>query len=396
MINLIKQFILNNSSLFSSSSIKKVNIIQLAASYWRNFDYGRLVYLIFINYQPKAVAKLYRTSKHNDTLAKEFEVLKDLQSHTTDLYPKPIILAKIAEHKVLFEAFIEGYSLLSELTSINYLPATSLTHLSGVFREHFNIAYSIFREFNIQKQKGSSNEEEKELKNLINKYAFVSNTNIESIKQIEDTILVNNPKTSYKRIVNFDFVPKNVFKTKNSYKLIDFEFSRESYLWYIEPVRFIFSYLLDLIELGILKGSFLNSMKSFRLNPKNIFEIEAIRFCQKCLGSNPKLLQKAFLITSINSYLLYKKISSFIRSSEEQILKSVTDFWIVSPKIAKNESDIKIVTESKHLYSEDIESVRRRLRSLQNEIKLLTSSRGWKIVSFIYNIRIKIPILKSL
>ena len=396
MINLIKQFVSNNSLLFSASVIKKVSMLQLASSSWRNFDYGRLVYLIFIHDQPKAVAKLYHTSKNNDSLAKEFDVLKYLQSQNADYCPKPITLTKIGEYNVLFETFIEGYSLLSELTNIKHLSTSSIKHLSRIFRNHFNIAYYIFSKQNIQNQNGSSREETKEIKNLIKEFAIYSNAEKKLIQKIDAIINRTDFGISSKRIVHFNLATINIFKGNGSYKLTDFECSQKSYLWYIEPAMFTFHYIGNLIELGFVKNTFFETMQSFRLNPKNIFEKEAMDFCRKCFNGDSKFMQKSFILALIKSYILQKERRAFIPQEEEKIFTDIIKLWLQEVNYPSQKMSVKIITRFDSDQKGETKRLKEQISQIKNQIKTITNSRGWKIATTAHAIRMKIPILNNL
>jgi len=395
MINLIKQFILNNSLPFLPSPIRRVSILQLTASSWRNFDYGRLVYLIFINGQPKVVAKLYRASKYNDALTQEFEVLKYVHSQSVDLYPRPLTLVKIGEYNVLLETFIEGHSIFAELTNLRYLPTTSIKHLSLVFRNHFNIAYSIFSKQNIQNQKGSNKGEIMEIKNLIKEYARCSNAKKQFIQKIEATINSTDPRVSSKRIVHFNLAPVNIFKADDSYKLTDFECSQNSYLWHIEPAMFTFHYIGNLVELGFVDNTVLETMNSFRSNPKNIFEKEALDFCKKCFNNNPLFMQKAFILALIKSYILQKKVRSFMADIEEKNFTNIIEFWLKEKNLPTQNTSVRISAKSEDV-EEDAKRLKKRIAQLHNQLSSITSSRGWKIATTLHAIRMKLPILNNL
>ena len=396
MINVIKQFILNNSLLFSASVIKKVSILQLAASSWRNFDYGRLVYLIFINGQPKVVAKLYRTSKHNNSLTKEFKVLKYLQSQNADFCSKPIILAQIGEHKVSFETFIEGCSLFQELTNIRYHPGVSAKYLSRFFREHFNIAYSIFNKQNAQNEKGSGIEEKEEIKELLNEYSSLSNAKEDLIQKIEAITNSINFGISSKRVVHFNLAAINIFKANNSfYKLTDFECSQKSYLWYIEPAMFVFHYVGNVVELGFVKNTLLEAMHSFRFNPKNIFEKAAMDFCKKCFNNDPRFIQKAFILGLIKSYILQKKVRSFMADIEEKNFMDIIEFWLKEKSLSMLDTAVRISTRNEDI-GEYTKRLKERMSQLQSQLSSITSSRGWKMTTTLHTIRMKLPILKNL
>jgi GT2 family glycosyltransferase len=55
-----------------------------------------------------------------------------------------------------------------------------------------------------------------------------------------------------KRLVNLDFVPSNVLRSQTGVRVIDWEYHRESTLWFQEPLKFVCWYLFELSRLGLL------------------------------------------------------------------------------------------------------------------------------------------------
>ena len=396
MIEQIRQFVISNWSIFEKKPFRIVEVMQLSSSGWRSFDTGRIIFIIFIGGKAKVVAKFYKSTKLNDFLVQEFNTLKSFQLLSSNLYSKPINLAKINEHNVLFEELIEGDSLLSQITKLDYIPNLSQKQLSDIVNKHFTITFNIFNLLNKSNKNTSEKERIQEVENLISEYATVSFADKQLIRKINDFLVDNGFGEDFKRIVHFDIAPTNIFQTNDSYKLIDLEFSNRSCLWYIEPAIYVSHYMGCFIDIGFIKNTLFEAMYSFRKNPKNIFEKEAMKFCEKCFNNNDNLMRAAFILAFIKSYILQKKVRAFIPSEEEKMFTDIIELWLKEKNLLTRGISARISTKLEETVESQLRQLKEQRARLQHELSKITSSRGWKMTKKMHIIRTKIPVLKNL
>lgn len=337
MMNLIQQYILNNweSMGIHGSKPKKLSSIQISMGQGKRYDKGRLVHLIFRDDESKPfiVAKFCRSEEYEYHLKRESEICNILREKYNLSYPpRQIYQTVIGKKLVNFEEFIDGtsfkISLDNSVVSSNY----SSESLQKIIEQHFEQTSQIIYHLNSYAEKTDRKHIEDELDAVIKHFKGYYAGNKEFIELIDkevSSIFEILPQEAFRRIVNFDFIPQNIICNRDRVRVIDWEFSDLSTLLFLEPLRFLYYYLWELMNLKVFKVD--DFAANFAYLTKSDSEGWLINLIREFYSENNlyKLpLEKGLLMLLIFEADLQFRTTNYLEYTKKYHLNLITQFII--------------------------------------------------------------------
>lgn len=398
MITSLKNYIHRNSNQFKISPLSKIEVIQIPGSSWRAIEYGRISFIIFVKNKPMFVAKTYRLNTKNSQILSEYKMQNLLKSAFKNNFINPLGTFEVDGYRFLFEEYIQTDSQQTELIKIKHLPINSFSILNNTMNKHLKSVDELISQLNTSLKVTSFKKEKSEILKLFTEFKASSSLKKNDLNKLEKFLNISSQKVTKtkSRIIHGDLVPKNIYSNEKYLKLIDLEFSNYSTLWYIEPARYIFSYLLLLIELGFIKTNIYESLKHLRGNVDGSFYSQAYTFLNSQYKDKTQLC-RAMIVSLLYTLHVYRKTRDIIPESEYAALEKSILLWLPQSKVysVTNSSNL-IIPESNTQDRRDIQLLKKELLQQQNELNKVLKSRGFKTVSLIHRIRTKIPFIKHL
>lgn len=323
-------------------------IPQGTAAFERN-DYGKnQKYIILVNGDKKF---LLRSGKDIKLLYEKYILAAKLLS---EIIPTVYIAEQSNEDFYLVEEFIEGETLESILIKN---PEKE--------KEWVDKVLSFHEELNNKKIKSTYESVVSEIDFIFDKILeldFLTETDSDLIGNIvrREVISLVSQKTSfYKRVVQGDFIDRNIIVTSDGrLRLIDLEFAKDTHFFLEEKIRFF---------------EYSNSLKNHSIEKQTIDILDEIMFYINQLYLVISV-HKNYIHTTAFDAIMYK-IFTMIRDNSSsykhsRIVKFLNaDYWEISQKLNQKEME---------------------LQQVKLEILTIKNSRAWKIGFFITSLMKKI------
>jgi len=412
MIQSIKKYLLSHWREFNLSEpiIHDLTFIQISSSRGKKFSKGRIVYLIFLpdEEQPVLTVKMSRDESYDYHLRNEFTNLQNLHSAYEEAVPKPLILDNINNKLVMIEVAVPGLAMNIALQNCVNSPLFSEKKLIDRVENDFNIAKDLIKKFSRLNKKSDINNFRKEFDDII--ADFRNNFDAENSlrKDINDSCNMFSALVSgsiFQRVVHCDFILNNILVDKSGNRVIDWEFSNNSTLLFLEPVRFIVYYWKQLYNLKVFNHK-VTEFRSFGetvLDDKHWFGRIILMFLQQTLLLNREKIKQLIPLLFLYYFIIESNLQFGVVQYPSNFFKSNFIKWI--KLFAKNNKEkfmIEVLKEeNKKLINENI-SLRDETKvlkeanvNLRREINKVRSSPSWKVASFLHRIRKKIPFIKK-
>ena len=220
---------------------------------FRRAERNRLTWLIFRRGEstPLTAVRHYANPRWNDQLTSEYELCSQLwRALRNELVPQPLALVQFEQSLCFFERGVEGLPLSVELARRAAL-ISDPAQLLPLVEEHVTLAHNCLNKLNAL----STHASKTELETGVHAIYIRCRTFFEQVSA-DDTMLLDaglailsrciNSLEPRKRVIHRDFVPSNVLRGPDSFWLVDWEFHEESVLWFLEPLKFVYWYLVEL------------------------------------------------------------------------------------------------------------------------------------------------------
>jgi hypothetical protein len=260
MLGGILKHIQESSGLFcGTNQVGALNAILLTRQSFRKPGRERLTWLVFREGEsrPFLVARHYGDPHYNHLLEQEYHVTAQLYASLADrVVPEPLDLTMLEGYSVSFERWFDGRTLSAELFHQAQLDPEPQAVL-WLMRDHLEVARRLLLSVDSIARPACPNDLEAE---LVGGYqAFRTRTTVldKNSTLLLDAALGRLLRLSEhvplkRRLVNLDFVPFNVLRSHSDARIIDWEYHQESTLWFFEPLKFVYWYLVELSRRGLL------------------------------------------------------------------------------------------------------------------------------------------------
>jgi hypothetical protein len=223
--------ILNEKKLFNVDASHEISFLVVTSGYYRSYDKGRLVILVFQNSKLLFVMKFYKSN--NREIFQEFKIQKLFNSISPDLISKPLYCENIRGFNILIENPING-KIFSRYLSEN-LEQKSI-------KNSLTLVSNFYEELNDNFESSSYSELTDEVDVILNEFSknnTLEKHEINFIHQCKSIFLEYfKNKSISKRYSNNDFIPKNFIISNEKLVLIDFEFIKKTSLYFFEWYQF--------------------------------------------------------------------------------------------------------------------------------------------------------------
>ncbi|MEM4202777.1 MAG: glycosyltransferase [Candidatus Methanomethylicaceae archaeon] len=254
----IRQYIADHPELFGFAVIPEdLRAILLSRQGFRQTGRQRLTWLILRKGEraPFAVVRHYASPRWNDLMVKEFDLCNNLWAAMDgQLIPQPLALAEIGHLLCSFERGIDGMPLSVELVRRAALVQDRI-QLLPLVEDHLSLVYNCIHQLNVLSKPCGKADLEKDVYSIYIKSRA-------SLSQIypEDALLLDAAFALLYRFVNVaqietrervihrDLVPSNVLRSPQGVFWVDWEYHEASTIWILEPLKFVYWYLVDLAK----------------------------------------------------------------------------------------------------------------------------------------------------
>ncbi len=260
----IHSYLRDNWQLFFSTKPKGLRSVQVSSTPGKRYEKGRIKQFVFEDdkSEPKLIAVYCRSDEYDESLVKEYDIWKVLQSLKLRniRIPELIHLKKIGDLNVLIRSFWNGESLSSKLATNRYSAETSSKKIKQKIKKDFQLAADCLKELHSRTEKetnSSSCYTEHLFSNLKRAFGKVFDKEISDI--IEKLSVLH--KNKFDCLIHGDFTPWNILKLKGcigvpKIGLIDWELSCRCPFKILDYGRFCYYYLTELEKLNLFtKGS---------------------------------------------------------------------------------------------------------------------------------------------
>lgn len=251
----IEQFILDNYSQFAIEQPAKLSIIFLTSGHSKKINEGKIVGLIFKDDEsmPFLVAKFYRDESKSLVLEQEYNAVKKMVNNGITVLSQPYCLEIVNNKLIYFEKYCLGKSLNAQLHNFVNQNKELDSNYIDFFNLHFNKVKQIHTQLNNECVTDNFDNLSQEITQLKKEYFKIFNPSDFDKKIIDSRLqefLYNNEKKEiFKRVINLDFNHFNIITRDFRNNIIDWEYSRESRMLFLEPLRFCFFYVKELFLL---------------------------------------------------------------------------------------------------------------------------------------------------
>ena len=329
----IIQFIKNQWNIHFKSELgtlpKGLSFVQLSQSHTKNYDMSRIILLIFgkEGEKPIMIAKFTKDRSYEDSLKKEHINAETLnKALKKKIFPHVYAEGYISGKLVIFEEYVDG----KNVDAILRAKGVNVERIIESTEEIFGVVKSLLSSLNNSRESSRAGEVEEEINTLVEKLKKEGKIEEDVVERIASSakLISKSINKNYKGIVNMDFVPSNIFKTNSGTRIIDFEFSDESALSFIEPARFLHYYIELLGSLGVLEvNDIAVNLGMISFDSKHWLH----KLIKKYFGGiiDVHLLSEYFLVSMIHDFLLQLKVDYDSKNRKEffmNIYYSLTNF----------------------------------------------------------------------
>jgi len=345
----------------------------------RPFEKGKIVNIIFDEEaKPFLVAKFYRSRQFAYKLENEFNVLKQFAKNGSIGVAKPIVMANIDDHEVLFESFCPGLSLSMKLSNFIKRNSSYNSSLEEFISNLFASAGLIIESLNSYNQVSDYTTFECEIQDNLEEYINIFNPDsiqTRLLRSFTDEYLQRIAHDNIsKRIVNFDLIPRNIVESEEKLYVIDWEFARESHLIFVERMRFIYYLLVDLHNLGVFGGERIHNVVAESIFGDNWFNKELVEFSQKAMRvtkAKNDIFRAEFAIffcaESVMQYKLAKYVSQEFCDHLTETMYVILGIYDIKESFLLNQERELLLKERELLLEEK-----------EREIEALRKSWSWR------------------
>ncbi len=231
MIKSLINTILNKKKLFNVDSSHEISFLVVTSGYYRSYDKGRLVILVFQNSKLLFVMKFYKSN--NGEILQEFKIQKLFNSISPNLISKPLYCENIHGFNILIENPIDGK---------NFSRYLSENLEQKLIKNSLTLVSNFYEELNDNSESSSYSELSDEVNVILNEFSknnTLEKYEIDFIHQCKFIFLEYfKNKSISKRYSNNDFIPKNFIISNEKLFLIDFEFIKKTSLYFFEWYQF--------------------------------------------------------------------------------------------------------------------------------------------------------------
>jgi hypothetical protein len=315
MIESIRKFILEHPALLPAGVTKEVSIkpLLITKGHGKNPANRRVTILWFAEgaREPYLSARFCWEHSFEWSLQRELEACSSYRNEKVTIVPEPLGIFPVNGRQVYFEKTVAGTSLTSELFQLCANPNRTEHEVQQLVERHFSIALQAIKRLNTVRKPAASAEAGIEIDSLIeylNEHAGKGEGLPSALLLKTCAMSVMSKKGLTKRIVDLDFIPANVFVEKDNISVIDWEHSRVSTLFPLEPIRFTAYYFRHLEEFGVLPSADLLDLY-FTLQSSHWFAAIARKFlCEALEIPDDELtgeyLRGLILLHLLNEYYL--------------------------------------------------------------------------------------------
>ncbi|MEM4297365.1 MAG: hypothetical protein QW815_03235, partial [Nitrososphaerota archaeon] len=253
----IRQYIADHPDLFGSPiNSEDLRAILFSRQGFRRAGRQRLTWMVFHKGEsaPLVVVRHYASSRWNDLIITEHKLCSDLWTDMGgQLIPQPLAIAEIGGVFCFFERGIDGIPLSTELGRRSALVSNHV-QLLPLVEDHLSLAYNCINRLNML----SRSSEKADLKRDIYSIYIQSRYFLDRISPDDSLLLdasfallhriIEVEIESRWRIIHRDFVPSNILRSSRGTFLVDWEYHEASTLWILEPLKFVYWYLVDLAK----------------------------------------------------------------------------------------------------------------------------------------------------
>jgi SAM-dependent methyltransferase len=259
----INQYLFDNWQKFLEAKPATLETIQISSTPGKYFHKGRIKQLIFVNNQqePSLVATYCRSKNYETSLYKEHDLFVKLRNLEISEFktPERPHIGKINGYSILFREAWKGATLSSHLAQCRYSQNFSQGKLEEIVRQHFQIALKCLKALHHATQERSNHalpyifEVSRKLEcmygeSILRKWQSIADDVHQLHKQGSDCV------------IHGDFTPWNimlleVFDSSPHIGIIDWELSQSNPFTILDYGRFVYYYLTELENLGIVGES---------------------------------------------------------------------------------------------------------------------------------------------
>ncbi len=253
----IRRYIVERPELFGpvSAGPEGLQAVLLSRQGFRQAGRQRLTWLVFRrgDRTPFVVVRHYASARWNDHLLAEYELCCRLWTTLShQLVPEPLAVTELDHVACYFEQGVDGVPVSVELARQSAL-VTDRTQLLPLVEEHLQLAYDCIHTLNRLSVATNQTDLEMDIHAAYLKCRWL----LEPVSR-EDMLLMDaglallyrfvneggiEPK---RRMIHRDFVPSNILRSPQGPFVVDWEYHEESTLWILEPLKFVYWYLMDL------------------------------------------------------------------------------------------------------------------------------------------------------
>jgi len=278
----IRQYITDHPELFGRKiDPEDLRAILFSRQGFRRAGRQRLTWLVFRTGEnvPFTIVRHYASPYWNDLLAKEYQLCSQLWSLLGgSLVPEPLAFVKLGEITCFFERSVNGLSFSLELGRRAALVSDPV-QLLPLVHEHIMLVESALNQLNILSTEVTRKDFEIDLLRIF----LMSRTFLEEFSSSEDILLLDASFAllhqlldelsiaPQRRVIHRDFVPSNILHGPYGVTIVDWEYHEESSLLILEPLKFVYWYLVDLARWA------------FRTDPQQLFKSYLFHDCSQPL-----------------------------------------------------------------------------------------------------------------
>ncbi|MFV1979843.1 MAG: phosphotransferase, partial [Rhodothermia bacterium] len=249
------------------------------------------MWLIFVGQEkePRFVAYQAICGEGNDRLLREVELLKEVAAVSGEILPRLLDVWNILGLTVVIFAHVDGaVSITADLARSRRIGDLSSEMKKELYAGHFEMARHVVASLRSTVDRRCEIDPKVEAGQLLHSaLSWFSSKDREEIGLLRGAMAdlfeeISEAGSHGTGIVHFDCAPGNILQTDDRLIVIDWEFAQPSTFWWFDPLKFVYTYVVELCRFGLLEDEPIEFLGRYLEGTSDPFAEEANAFLDAC------------------------------------------------------------------------------------------------------------------